>query len=171
MKIRQLFQVNCDSSVTSVGLLLLRALVGLGLLIKDLLVTGSPFMLRHFPESSNMAAHDSLAYALLADCICTLLLLLGLFTRPVALVSLIDLLIKFVTVHHAAFLSEGHAEFIFLYIGGLFTLLTTGPGRYNAESWITPRHFGVTPKEWENEQFIEAEFPGLPWQSWNIMPF
>lgn len=173
MHIRQLFCANRDSSVTAVGLLVLRVLVGLGIFIKPDIgkVAGYLFVVRHFPAPIHIGADDPLAYALLADGICTLLLLLGLFTRPVALVSLIDPLVTFVIGHHPAFVRQAYPELVFLYLGGLLTLLIAGPGRYSAESCIDLRHFDETPKEWQNEQFIDAEFPGLPWQSWNIMPF
>jgi hypothetical protein len=82
--------------------------------------------------------------------------------------SLIDPLVTFTIGHQAAFVTERHPELVLLYIGALLTLLIAGPGRYSAESWISPHHFDVAPKEWEHEQFIEAEFPGFPWQS---MPF
>jgi putative oxidoreductase len=173
MQIRQSFHVSRDISMTSVGLLVLRASVGLGIFIKPGIerLTGYFSGVQHFPTPIHIAADDPLAYALLAHGICTLLLLLGLFTRPVALMSLIEPLVTFMIGHQAAFVAEGHPELVFLYIGGLLMLLITGPGRYSADSWISPRHFDVTPKEWEHEQFIEAEFPGLPWQSVHIMPF
>jgi uncharacterized membrane protein YphA (DoxX/SURF4 family) len=52
---------------------------------------------------------------------------------------LINLAVALLLVHHAAFLSNDHAELVLLYIGGVLALLIAGPGRYSADSWIVAR--------------------------------
>jgi putative oxidoreductase len=133
--------MSADDRSTSAGLLILTVFVGLPIFIKHGLekLTGYSTMVRHFPDPIHIGAHGSLAYALLADGICSLCLLLGLATRPAALVSLINLAVAFLLVHHAAFLSNDHAELVLLYIGGVLALLIAGPGRYSADSWIVAR--------------------------------
>src|SRR5580704_6150010 len=134
MRIRSLLMSGDDRS-TSAGLLILRVFVSLPIFIKHGLekLTGYSTMVRHFPDPIYIGAHASLAYALLADGICSLCLVLGLATRPAALVSLINLAVAFLLVHHAAFLSNDHAELVLLYIGGVLALLIAGPGRYSAD--------------------------------------
>jgi putative oxidoreductase len=138
MRIRQLFQVNRDSSTTSAGLLVLRLFVGLGIFVKHGIekLTGYSTMVQHFPNLMHIGPHAGLAFALLSDGISTVLLVLGLATRPAALICLINLTTAFLLVHHAAFLKDGHAELVVAYIGCVLTLLITGPGRYSADSRI-----------------------------------
>jgi putative oxidoreductase len=157
MQTRHLFQVNHDSSLTSAGLLVLRVFVGVGIFLKHGIgkLTGYSTLVQHFPDPIHVGARASLAYALLADGICSLLLLMGLATRPAALVSLINLTVAFLLVHRADLLSNGHVDLVFMYIGGVLTLLIAGPGRYSADSWIAARNF-MKPNELEKERFIEG---------------
>jgi putative oxidoreductase len=141
MGIKQLFQVNRDSNMTSAGLLVLRLFVGLAIFLKHGIekLTGYSTMVQHFPNLMHIGPHAGLAYALLSDGICSLLLVLGLATRPAALISLINLTVAFLLVHHAAFLRNDHAELVLMYMGAVLTLLIAGPGRYSADSWIASR--------------------------------
>jgi putative oxidoreductase len=141
MRIRQLFQVDRDSSLTSAGLLVLRMFVGLGIFIKHGIekLTGYSTMVHHFPNLMHIDPHAGLAFATLSDGICSLLLVLGLATRPAALVCLINLTVAFLLVHHAAFLTNDHTELVFMYMGAVLTLLIAGPGRYSADSKLFAR--------------------------------
>ena len=98
--------------MTSVGLLVFRALVGMGIFIKPGIekLTGYFSTVQHFPAPIHIAADDPVAYALLEDGICALLLLSGLFTWPVALMSLIDSLVTFMIGNQAAFVTERHPD-------------------------------------------------------------
>ena len=137
MRIRRLLMSGDDRS-TSAGLLVLRVFVGLPIFIKHGIekLTGYSTMVPHFPDPIHIGAHASLAFALVADGVCSLCFVLGLAARPAAVVSLINLAVAFLLVHHAAFLSNDHAELVLLYIGGVLALLIAGPGRYSADSWI-----------------------------------
>lgn len=139
MRIRQLFRVNHDSSLTSAGLLVLRLFVCLAIFIKHGIekLTGYATMVHHFPHLMHIDPHVGLGFATLSDGICSLLLVFGLATRPAALVCLINLTVAFLFVHHAAFLKNDHAELVLMYIGGVLTLLITGPGKYSADSKLS----------------------------------
>jgi putative oxidoreductase len=70
---------------------------------------------------------------LLSDGICSVLVMLGLATRPAAAVVLINLLVAFFFVHHAAYFSNAHVELVALYIIIFAILLFTGPGRFSID--------------------------------------
>ncbi len=136
---KALFATSTASDRTSVGLLILR-LAGLSLFVKHGLekLTGYSTMVHHFPDPIHVGAHVGLAFALLSDGICSMLVFIGLATRPAAAVILTNLLVAFFFVHHAAFISNGHVELVALYILIFATLLFTGPGRFSVDSrcWV-----------------------------------
>ena len=94
---------------TSIGLLVLRTCIGISLFLKHGLekLTGYSIMVQHFPDPIHIGAHASLAFALLSDGVCSLLVVLGLGTRPAAAVICVNLLTAFFFVHHAALFSNG----------------------------------------------------------------
>ena len=132
-----LFATNTGSASTSAGLLVLR-LAGLSLFLKHGLekLTGYSRMVQHFPDPIHVGAHAGLAFALLSDGICSVLVLIGLATRPASAVILTNLLVAFFFVHHAAFFSDGHVELVAIYIIVFATLVFTGPGRFSVDSHL-----------------------------------
>ena len=135
MKLKSLLATDTSSTATSFGLLVLR--VGaLSLLLKHGIekLTGYPTMVQHFPDPIHIGAHASLAFALLSDGICSVLVLIGLATRPAAAVILINILTAFFFVHHAAYFSDRHVELVATYIIIFAALLFTGPGRFSIDA-------------------------------------
>jgi putative oxidoreductase len=120
------------------ALLILRVLAGLSLFLKHgwEKLTGYSAMVQHFPNPIHIGAHASLAFALLSDGICSLVIVLGLFTRPAAAIVLLNLLVVFFLVHQAAFLSSGHVELVLLYIAAFAAILLAGPGRYSIDALL-----------------------------------
>jgi putative oxidoreductase len=92
---------------------------------------------QHFPDPIHIGAHASLAFALLSDGICSVLVVLGLATRPAAAVICVNLLTAFFFVHHAAFFSNGHVELVWVYIAVFAGLLITGPGRLSIDAHLS----------------------------------
>jgi putative oxidoreductase len=88
-------------------------------------------MVQHFPDPIHIGAHAGLAYALFTDGICSILVVLGIFTRPASALIVINLLTAFFFVHHAAFLHDGHSELIVVYVFAFAALFLTGPGRWS----------------------------------------
>src|SRR5580700_10500404 len=86
---------------TNAGLLILRVGAGLSLFLKHGVekLTGYSTMVQHFPDPIHIGAHAGLAFALLSDGICSVLVLIGFATRPTAAVILINLLVAFSFVH------------------------------------------------------------------------
>jgi putative oxidoreductase len=124
------------SRTTDRGLLLLRVGAGLSLFIKHGVekLTGYSRMVQHFPDPVHIGAHAGLAFALLSDGICTLLIAAGLFTRPASAVVLINLLTAFFFVHHAAYLTNPHVELILIYMIAIAAILIMGPGKLSIDA-------------------------------------
>ena len=118
-----------------VGLLLLRIGFGLSLFLKHGLETLTKYsrMVVHFSDPIGISSHASLAYALLTDGICSLLVILGLGTRWAALLISIFLTVALMFVHHMDFFGNGHVELVVAYTFAFLTLLISGPGRYSLD--------------------------------------
>ncbi len=136
MKNRRFFTTQLGQRSLDLGLLVLRFGAGLSLFLKHGVekLTGYSTMVQHFPDPLHVGAHFGLAFALLSDGICSLLVLLGLVTRPAAAVILTNLLTAFFFVHHAAFFKEGHVELVAVYITVFAAILFTGPGRLSIDA-------------------------------------
>jgi putative oxidoreductase len=130
--------VVTTNRTTDIGLLILRVGVSLSLFLKHGLekLTGYSRMVQHFPDPIHIGAQASLAYALVTDGICTLLIALGLFTRPASALLVINLLTAFFFVHHAAFFKDGHVELVAVYIILFVGILVSGPGRFSLDARI-----------------------------------
>ncbi len=116
------------------GLLVLRFGLGLSLFLRHGLekLTGYSHMVAHFPDPIGIGPHLSLAYALFADGICSLLVIVGLGTRWAAGVIIVNLLVVFAFVHHLNF-RDGHMEAVLLYIVGYLAILICGAGRLSLD--------------------------------------
>ena len=125
-----------SSRNTDIGLLLLRVGVSLSLFLKHgwEKLTGYSTMVQHFPDPIHIGAHAGLAFALITDGICTILIAAGLFTRPASALLIINLLTAFFFVHHAAFFTDGHTELVAVYIIVFAALVVTGPGRFSLDA-------------------------------------
>jgi putative oxidoreductase len=123
---------------TDMGLLLLRIGAGLSIFIKHGLekLTGYSRMVQHFPDPIHIGAHAGLAFALLSDGICTILIVAGLFTRLASAVVLINLLTAFFFVHHAAYLTNPHVELIMVYLIAVAAIFVMGPGKISIDARI-----------------------------------
>jgi|SRR6267143_2407851 len=96
MSPKAFFATNTGPGSTSFGLLVLRA-AALSLFLRHGLekLTGYSTTVQDFPDPIHIGAHASLGFALLSDGICSVLVMIGLATRPAATVILIDLLAAF----------------------------------------------------------------------------
>jgi putative oxidoreductase len=138
MKGAILYSTQLGKRSVGIGLMLLRLGAGLSLFLKHGLekLTGYSTMVQHFPDPIHVGAHVGLAYALVSDGICSILVLLGLATRPAAAWILINLLTAFFFVHHAAFFSNGHVELVAVFITVFAAILFTGPGYLSIDALI-----------------------------------
>ena len=117
------------------GLLVLRLWYGLSLFLNHGLakITHASQMANHFPDPLHIGSHASLAFGLLCDAVCSILIIVGFATRLAALGVMIILGVAFFLVHHAKFSGPGNGELPYLYIGAALVLLIAGPGRYSAD--------------------------------------
>ena len=120
------------------ALLVMRVGFGLSLFLKHGFekLTGYSHMVSHFPNPLGIGPHAGLAYALLADGICSVLVMLGLATRWAALVIVVNLAVVFTLVHHMAFFGSGHVELVVVYLVGFLAILIAGPGHYSLDGRI-----------------------------------
>ena len=117
------------------ALLVLRVWLGLDLFFRHGLEKLTHFsqMAAHFPDPIHIGSKPSLVYALIADAICSLLVVLGLATRLAALIIVINLVVVFTLVHHFALSGPRSGELPFILLGGFLAILIAGPGRYSVD--------------------------------------
>jgi putative oxidoreductase len=119
------------------GLLALRITVASPLLIKHGLEKVFSFssMAQHFPDPIHIGPLPSLVVAMLADFVCTILMILGLATRWAALFSFCNLFAAWAFVHNFSFFGEagGHGELIVVYMGVMLALILAGAGKYSLD--------------------------------------
>ena len=117
------------------ALLVLRVWLGLDLFFRHGVekITHFSQMSAHFPDPVHIGPRLSLAYALLSDGICSLLVVLGLATRFAALIIVINLSVAFTLVHHFATSGPRSGELPLVFLGGFLAVLIAGPGRYSVD--------------------------------------
>ena len=93
-------------------------------------------MAAHFPDPLHIGPVPSLAFAMISDSICTLLMILGIATRWAAAIVFVNVFVAWALVHHFQFLGHGadHGELIVLYLGVTLTLFVSGPGRFSLDA-------------------------------------
>ena len=127
-----------SNSMQDFGLLVLRLIVPTSLFLRHGLEKIQHFhaMSAHFPNPIHIGSVPSFIFAMIADSICMPLLIVGLFTRWAALWELINLSVAWALVHHFQFFGHNgdHGELVVIYIGVMFTLFLTGPGRYSIDA-------------------------------------
>ncbi len=95
--------------------------------------TKFPVMVTHFPDPIHIGPTLGLSFALVADGICTLFIILGLGTRIAALIMLVNLLVVFIFLHEFSFMKD-HAELVYTYLGLSLFMVLSGPGKYSLDS-------------------------------------
>jgi putative oxidoreductase len=89
-----------------------------------------------FPDPFHISHRISLALVILAEFLCSILLVLGFLTRFAALVLVIEFAVAEFLVHkgHVAMMNGGLHEQAWLYLGAFFAILMIGPGRISVDS-------------------------------------
>jgi len=95
-------------------------------------------MSAHFPDPLHVGAVPTLAFAMISDGICSLLIVIGLATRWAALISFVNIFLAWSLVHHFALKGPGndHGEMIVLYLGACLMLFFGGAGKYSVDALI-----------------------------------
>jgi putative oxidoreductase len=135
MNMRKLVQLEFLPKSPDGALLVLRVWLGTGLFLKHGLekLTGYSRMVTHFPDPLHVGAHFSLAFALLSDGICSLLVILGVATRLACSIIVINLAVVFFVVQQHRLFGAHNGELPYLYLGGFLAILLAGPGRFSVD--------------------------------------
>lgn len=135
--LKRILTLDFVPSSVDAGLLALRLCVFLSMFIKHGYEKVATFsqMVPNFPDPLHIGSGASLFCAMIADSICSLLIVIGLATRLAALYSFVILFVAWALVHHFIFLGprEDHGQVIWLYLSGLIAIFITGPGRYSVD--------------------------------------
>lgn len=122
--------------MVNLSLLVLR--VGTGLM---LLTHGIPKLMQfsyissHFADPLHVGTTTSLIMVLISEIICAFLLVIGLLSRPAALIIFIQMAIILLMVHHHDPFSR--QELAWHYLLSSFVILTCGPGRISIDGMIS----------------------------------
>lgn len=117
------------------GLLLLRVMAGFSYFLNHGVEKVANFsgMAAHFPNPVGIGPVATLAMALIADAICSILLILGFAARWAALYIAIVLGTAFFVVHGARLQGPHNGEMPYLYATVALTILLAGPGRFSID--------------------------------------
>lgn len=120
---------------SNLGLLVLRVSLGLTMILfhgwKKLV--GFEAMAPKFLPLFGLPSNVSLALAIFAEVGCSVLLIIGLFTRFAALNLAITMAVAFFIAHNAQFAGEKPGELAFVYMMGFITLLLAGGGKFSVD--------------------------------------
>lgn len=126
-------QLNFIPQSIDLGLLLLRVWLGMSLFVRHGIekVFGFSDMLTHFPDPLHIGAFPSLVFATLSDGICSILIILGLFTRLSSVVVMINLFVIFTFLRGFSFVGDG--QLVYVYLGGYIAIFVSGAGKYSID--------------------------------------
>jgi putative oxidoreductase len=149
-KLASILRLDFVPASTDVGLLVLRLWLGLSLLLLHGWTKLSTFqqMAGKFPDPLKIGHQNSLILAILGEVVCSILIVLGLFTRFGALGSAITMAVAFFLVHnHSLKMGPGSGELAYVYLGGFVVLFLTGPGKFSVDA--KSRGGGGAPKTYK----------------------
>ena len=132
---KNLFAPGNDSMLTSFALLVLRAWLGLCMLLLHGVSKVKDFskLSADFPDPLNVGHTASLALVVLAEVLCSALLVLGLVTRFAALVLVVNMFVAFFIVLQGTLTGAHSGELAFIYLAGYVALLFTGAGKFSLD--------------------------------------
>jgi putative oxidoreductase len=131
-----ILNLNFVPSNSDVGFLILRIWLGASMLMLHGWGKLINFSDRadKFADPIGLGSPVSLALAVFAEVICSVLLILGLLTRFAALAGAITMAIAFFTAHGGKLTGPGNGELAFMYLMGYIVILVAGAGRYSLDN-------------------------------------
>jgi len=144
---RQLVAAPSYGRAADAGLLVLRLGVFISLFLKHGLEKVDPAfwseMATKFPDPAHIGHLPSLTVAMISDFVCSILLVLGLFSRAAATYVFVVLAVAWAFTHHFIYFGKGiepkHGELILIYVTVSLSLALLGPGRYSLDRLIWNR--------------------------------
>ena len=142
--LKKILSVPSYGQRPDVGLLVLRIGIFASLFIKHGLEKIDPAsfaeMAPTFPDPAHIGHVPSLLVATVSDGFCSVLIVLGLFTRPAAAYIFAVLSVAWSVTHHFMYLGKGiepkHGELIEMYITASLAVVLLGPGKYSLDRLI-----------------------------------
>lgn len=147
---RNFFLLQFFPQSMDAGSLFLRLSAGASLFAKHGLekLLGFPGMGAHFPDPIHIGSMPSFVIALIADAICSVLVIAGLFTRWAALFAAANIFVAWSLVHHFEFFEKpqgDHGEVTVLYTLIFFAIFIAGPGRFSLDASIAKNSLKPVP--------------------------
>lgn len=137
--LRTVLTFGLPPSRVDAGLLILRVGIGITLFLRHGIpkILGFSQMAAHFPDPIHIGSHASLLYAILSDAICSILIILGLFTRIAALIVFVNVFTVWVLLQHFAFFGKAlNGEMVVLFVVSSLAILVAGAGRFSIDSLL-----------------------------------
>lgn len=130
--IKKIFAPGNDSTMTNLGLLVLRLWFGLTMCLHHGLekINSWNQMAPMWLDPFHIGHQASFALTVFAEAVCSLLLALGLVTRFAAMVLVINMIVAFTMVHKES-LKAG--ELAYVYLGVFVALLLAGGGKFSLD--------------------------------------
>ncbi len=118
------------------GLLALRLWIGLSMLLLHGWgkITGFNEMSGKFLDLLGIGSTASLSLAIFAEAVCSLLLILGLFTRFAALTLAINMTVAFTMAHKGVLKGAHSGELAFIYLAAYVALFLAGGGKFAVDA-------------------------------------
>jgi putative oxidoreductase len=131
---KKIIQFSTVQGNYNIALLILRVWMGISLFV-DHGIEKLNFnqMAQHFPDPLHIGVVPGLAFAFIADVICSILVALGLFTRIAALLIVINLFVAFAFFHKLD-ITDPFGQVAYIYLGSYLAILVAGPGKYSLDS-------------------------------------
>lgn len=125
--------IGFNKNILSLGLLIFRLFIGFAMLTHgyqklQLLVEGHKI---EFISFLGLKPEFSLALAVFSEFICSIFIILGLFTRFATIPLIINMIVAIVIVHIGHNFSK--MELALFYLAGYILLLTSGPGIFSVD--------------------------------------
>ena len=136
--VKRILAPGNDSTLTSLGLLMLRLWLGLAMFFNHGLdkLTHFSDVASKFPDPMGIGQSPSLALVVFAETAGALLLAAGFLTRFAALTLIIDLGVAFLMIHKMSLSGPGNGELAFIYLAGFTTLLLAGGGHFSVDKTL-----------------------------------
>ena len=129
---KRLLSTACSETSFNIAVLILRVTFGSMLLINHGIDKLKHFAEKQssFPDPIHLGHMPSLMLALFAEVFCTVFIILGLFTRLMAIPVVINFAVIVFIVNKGY---AGPAESGVLFLAGFFSVLLMGPGKYSID--------------------------------------
>jgi putative oxidoreductase len=136
IQMRKLLSTSYSTGAFNFALLVQRVVTGLLLLIGHGLPKISDFsdLSTTFYDPLHLGHRGSLILVILAELFCSMLLVLGLFTRIVAFIIVINLSVAVFIYHHGQPLKN--VDLGAIYLTSVFTIMIVGPGRVSVDGMM-----------------------------------